>query len=78
MNFYSCEKQIFKSFHCTKIRKDSRIVFPYNVHNQADFDNPFISGRDFIYLQISKMSFTEVFTRIQCSKSIKAATKATI
>ena len=62
----------------TTSNNDSRLVFPYNAHNQVDFDNPFISGRDFIYLQISKMSFTEVFTRIQCRKLIKAATKATI
>ena len=78
MNFHSCEKQIFKSFGCTHIRKDSkwtkttrnkvmqptisnndsRRVFPYYVHNQADFDNPFINARGFIYLSISKMSFT--------------------
>ena len=33
-------------------------VFPCHVHNQADFDNPFINGRGFIYLGNSKMSFT--------------------
>ena len=38
-------------------------VYPYHVHNQADFDNPFIIGRGFIYLGISKMSFT--FTYLQ-------------
>ena len=27
-------------------------------HNQAGFDNPFINGRGFIYLGISKLSFT--------------------
>ena len=78
MNFHSCEKQIFKCFGCTKIRKDSkgtktnrnevmepttsnndsRSICPYHVRNQADFDNPFINGRSFIYLGISKMSFT--------------------
>ena len=78
MNFHSCEKQIFESFGCTKIRNDSkwikvsrnkvmqpttsnndsRPIFPYHVHNQAGFDNPFINGRGFIYLGISKMSFT--------------------
>ena len=31
---------------------------PYHVHNQADFDNPFVNGRGFIYLDISMMSFT--------------------
>ena len=31
--------------------------FPYYVQNQADFDNPFINGRGFIYLDISKMVF---------------------
>ena len=25
---------------------DSRPIFPYHVHNQAGFDNPFISGKD--------------------------------
>ena len=77
MNFHNCEKQIFKSFGCTKIRKDSkrtkmsrnevmqpttssnnlRTIFPYHVHHQADFDNPFINGRGFIYLGISKITF---------------------
>ena len=32
--------------------------FFYYVHNQAGFDIPFINGRDFSYLGISKMSFT--------------------
>ena len=73
MNFYSCEKQLFKSFGYIKIDKDSKwtktsrtevmqpqqTVFPYHVHNQADFDSPFIGGgRGFIYLGISKMSCT--------------------
>ena len=50
---------MFKSFGCLKIRKDSsRPVFPYYVHNQADFDNLFKNGKGFIYLGISKMSFT--------------------
>ena len=40
------------------INSDSRPIFPYHVHNQAGFDNPFINGRGFIYLGISKMSFT--------------------
>ena len=36
----------------------SRSIFPYHVHNQAGFNNPFINGRGFIYLGISKLSFT--------------------
>ena len=28
--------------------KNSQPVFPYHVNNQADFDNPFINGGDFI------------------------------
>ena len=36
----------------------SRSIFPYHVHNQAGFGNPFINGRGFIYLGISKLSFT--------------------
>ena len=78
MNFHSCEKQIFKSFGCTKIRNDSkqtktsrnevmqpttsnsdsRLIFPYHVHNQAGFHNLFIKEKDFIYLGITNMSFT--------------------
>ena len=42
----------------TASNNDSRPVFPYHVHDQTDFDNPFINGRDFIYLSISKMTFT--------------------
>ena len=71
MNYRSCEKQIFKSFGYTKIRKDwneSKVMqpttsnnslpnFSYHVHNQVDFKNPFISGRVFICLGISKMIF---------------------
>ena len=38
--------------------KDSRPIFLYHVHNQAGFDNTFINGRGFMYLGISKMSFT--------------------
>ena len=33
----------------------SQTIFPYHVHN---FDNPFITGKAFIYLGISNMSFT--------------------
>ena len=40
----------------TTSNNDSRPVFPYHVH-QADFGNPFIIKRGFIYLCISKMSF---------------------
>ena len=29
-----------------------------HVHSKADFDNLFINGKGFIYLGISKMSFT--------------------
>ena len=86
MNFYSCEKRIFKFVSCTKIcngskwtktngnRKmqptasniDSRPIFPYHVHNQACFDNPFINGRSFIYFGTSKKIFAfQVFTRFK-------------
>ena len=72
MNFHSCERQIFESFDCIKIRNDSKwtktsrnevmqptmINFSSHVHNQAGFDNPYINGKDFVYLGISKMSFT--------------------
>ena len=37
---------------------NSRPVFPYHVHNLADFDNPFINGRGFIYLGMSSISLT--------------------
>ena len=37
---------------------NSRPIFPHHVHNQADFDSPFINGRGFFYLGIFKMSFT--------------------
>ena len=57
----------------------SQSIFPDHVHNQAGFDNPFINGRGFIYLGISKLSFTlQVFTRVQGSVSIKAAKKTNI
>ena len=42
----------------TTCNNDSRPIFPYHLHNQADFDNPFIKVKDFIYLGILKMSFT--------------------
>ena len=42
----------------TTSNSDSRLIFLYHVHNQAGFDNPFINRRGFIYLGISKMSFT--------------------
>ena len=54
-------------------------TIPYHIYNQADFDNPFINERGFIYLGILKMSFSfQVFTRVQGSKSINAAGKANI
>ena len=63
----------------TTSNSDSWPIFPYHVHNQAGFDNPFTNGRSFIYFGISKMSFTfYVFTRVQGSLSIKAARKANI
>ena len=37
---------------------DLRPIFHYHVQNQAGFDNPFINERGFIYLGISKKSFT--------------------
>ena len=40
----------------TTSNNDSRLFFPYRVHKQADFENPFIN---FIYLGISKMSLLE-------------------
>ena len=42
----------------TPSNSNSRTVFPYHVHNQAGFDNPFINRRGIIYLSISKVSFT--------------------
>ena len=63
----------------TTINSDSRPIFPYHIHNQTSFDNPFINGRGSIYLGISKMSFTfKVFAKVQGSVSIKAARKANI
>ena len=63
----------------TTSNNNSQPVFPYHVHNKADFDNPFINGRGFIYFGISKMSFTFlVFARVEVSLSIKAARKANI
>ena len=63
----------------TTSNNDSRPIFPYHVHKPADLENSFINGRGFIYLDISKMSFTfQVFTRAHGSVSIKAARKATI
>ena len=42
----------------------SRSIFPYHLYHQVGFDNPFINGRGFIYLGISKMSFIFLaFTR---------------
>ena len=32
----------------TTSNSDSRPIFPYHVHNQESFDNPFINGRGFI------------------------------
>ena len=53
---------------------DLRPICPYYVHhNQAGFDSPFINGRGFIYLGISKKSIS-----YQGSISINAAIKANI
>ena len=53
--------------------------FPYYVHNQTCFDNPFINGRGLIYLGISKMSFMlSLFTRFQGNVPIEAARNANI
>ena len=63
----------------TTSNNHSRSIFRYRVHSQAGFDNPFINERGFIYLGISKFSFTfGVFTRVQGSVSIKAAKKTNI
>ena len=42
----------------TTSNNDSRAAFPYHAHNEADCDKPFINGKGFIYLGISKMIFT--------------------
>ena len=63
----------------TTSNNDSRAAFPYHAHNQADCDKPFINGRGFIYLGISKMSLTfYVFTRVPVGVSIKAARETNI
>ena len=33
MNFHSCEKQIFKSFGCTKIFNDSKRIMQSTIRN---------------------------------------------
>ena len=42
----------------TTSNNDLRPIFLDHVHNQTDFGKPFINGRGFIYLSISKMSLT--------------------
>ena len=42
----------------TASNNDLRPIFPYHVNYQAGFDIAFITGRGFIYLGISRMSFT--------------------
>ena len=42
----------------TTSNSHSRTIFPYDVYNQAGFDNPLVNEIVFIYLGISKMSFT--------------------
>ena len=89
MNFPSCEKQIFKSFGCTKILKkskwtkasrnevkqsktsnhDSRPIFPYHIHNQADFDNSFFNGKRLYLLG----HFEDEFYFLGTSKLLGAA-----
>ena len=52
----------------TPITNDLGPIFPYHFHSQAGFDKSFINGRDFIYLDILKMSYTfQVFTKVQGS-----------
>ena len=44
-----------------------------DFHNQTDFNNPFINGRGFIDMGISKMSYTfYVFARVQNKGARKA------
>ena len=40
---------------------DSRRVFPYHVHLQADFDNPFINGKSFIHLGKDEFHFLSIY-----------------
>ena len=42
----------------TTSNNDSQPIVPYNVHIQSGLDNPFINGREFIYLGISEISLT--------------------
>ena len=42
----------------TTSNNNSRPIFSYHVHKQADFDDPFINEKGFIYLGILMMSFT--------------------
>ena len=37
----------------TTSNSNSQLIFPYHVHNQAGFDNPFTNESGFIYLSIS-------------------------
>ena len=60
----------------TTSKSDSRPIFPYYVHIQAGFDNPFINERGFIYL-----GFLEKSSTLQGSSrwlSVTAARKANI
>ena len=42
----------------TTSNSHSRSISHYHVHDQAGFDSPIINERGFIYLDISKLSFT--------------------
>ena len=68
------ENTVFESFSCTKIllnqtsqnkvmqpttsNNDLQPFFSYHARNQADFGNPFINGKGFIYFCISKLNST--------------------
>ena len=55
-----------------------RPVFPYHVYNQADFDNPFINWRRFMFWHYKDEFHFYIFTAVQDSILIKAARKANI
>ena len=57
---------------------DSRPVFRYHVYNQADFDNPFINWRRFMFWHYKDEFHFYIFTAVQDSILIKAARKANI
>ena len=63
LKFVKTQNELNEAMQPTTSNNDSRPVLPYHVHNQADFDNPFISLSLNPFLHFDQALFTWAYRK---------------